>query len=321
MNINNIIIVLGEPQSIFVEILFKYFKSKKFKNFNKKITLIGSKDLINYQMNKFKYKFNLNIINEINFAKKKVINLIDVKYVKKFKFDNISSNSNNYIKNCFFIAFNILKKNKQIALFNGPISKKHFLKKKYLGMSEYIAKKFKIKDEVMLIYNNNISVSPISTHLSIKDVPKKINKKKIINNILKINNFYKYNFNKRPMIAVLGLNPHCETIHNFSEEKKEIIPAIKYLNKKKIKIHGPFSADTFFLNKNIKFFDVVIGMYHDQVLTPLKTLYNFDAVNLTIGLPFIRISPDHGPNEKMIGKNISDPTSIFCAMNLFNKLK
>ena len=123
------------------------------------------------------------------------------------------------------------------------------------------------------------------------------------------------------MIAVLGLNPHCETIHNFSEEKKEIIPAIKYLNKKKIKIHGPFSADTFFLNRNIKFFDVVIGMYHDQVLTPLKTLYNFDAVNLTIGLPFIRISPDHGPNEKMIGKNISDPTSIFCAMNLFNKLK
>ncbi len=321
MNINNIIVVLGEPQSIFVEILFKYFKSKKFKNFNKKITLIGSKDLIYYQMNKFKYKFSLNIINEINFAKKKVVNLIDVKYVKKFKFDNISTSSNNYIKNCFSIAFNILKKNKKIGLFNGPISKEHFLKKKYLGMSEYIAKKFKVKDEVMLIYNNNISVSPVTTHLSIKDVSKKINKKKIINNILKINNFYKYNFNKKPMIAVLGLNPHCETINNFSEEKKEIIPAIKYLNKKKIKIHGPFSGDTFFLKKNIKFFDVVIGMYHDQVLTPLKTLYSFNAVNLTIGLPFIRISPDHGPNVKMIGKNISDPTSIFCAMNLFNKLK
>ncbi len=77
----------------------------------------------------------------------------------------------------------------------------------------------------------------------------------------------------------------------------------------------------FFLNKNIKFYDVVIGMYHDQVLAPLKTLYNFDAVNMTIGLPFVRVSPDHGPNTNMIGKNISDPSSIFCAMNLFNKIK
>ena len=321
MNINNIIIVLGEPQSIFVEILFKYFKSKKFNNFNKKITLIGSIDLIYYQMNKFKYNFNLNIINEKNIAKNKVINLIDVKYVKKFKFSDISTGSNNYINNCFSIAFDILKKNKQVGLLNGPISKKHFLKKKYLGITEYIAKKFKIKDQVMLIYNDKISVSPITTHLSIKDVPKKINKEKIISNILKINNFYKYNFNKIPMIAVLGLNPHCETIHNSSEEKKEIIPAIKYLSKKKLKIHGPFSTDTFFLNKNIEFYDVVIGMYHDQVLTPLKTLYNFNAVNLTIGLPFVRISPDHGPNINMIGKNISDPASIFCAMNLFNKIK
>ena len=321
MNINNIIIVLGEPQSIFVEILFKYFKSKNFKKFNKKVILIGSKELIYYQMNKFKYQFNFNIIKEIKFAKNKVVNIIDVKFVKKFKFGDISTGSVNYINNCFSIAFDILKKNKKVALFNGPVSKKHFLKKKYLGVTEYISKKFKIENQVMLIYNNNISVSPITTHLSIKDVSKNINKRKIISNTLKINNFYKYKFNKVPKIAVLGLNPHCESIHNSSEEKKEIIPAIKYLDKKKINIYGPFSADTFFLKKNIRIYDVVIGMYHDQVLTPLKTLYNFNAVNLTIGLPFIRISPDHGPNIKMIGKNISDPASIFCAMNLFNKIK
>ena len=321
MNISNIIIVLGEPQSVFVEILFKYFKSKNFNQNKKKITLIGSKDILYYQMNKLNYNVKLNIINEINLAKTKLINIIDVPYIKKFKFNNISSTSNNYINSCFSIAFDILKKNKKVGLFNGPISKKHFLKKKYLGVTEYIAKKFNINDQVMLIYNNKISVSPVTTHLSIRDVPRNINKKKIINNILKINKFYKYNFNRIPTIAVLGLNPHCESIHSYSEEKKHIIPAINYLNKKKLKIYGPFSADTFFLNKNIKFYDVVIGMYHDQVLAPLKTLYNFDAVNMTIGLPFVRVSPDHGPNTNMIGKNISDPSSIFCAMNLFNKIK
>jgi len=83
-----------------------------------------------------------------------------------------------------------------------------------------------------------------------------------------------------------------------------------FQKKNKIKINGPFSADTFFSKKNIKKFDVVIGMYHDQVLTPMKTLFNFDAINLTLGLPFLRVSPDHGPNESMIGKNKSDVLSL-----------
>ena len=85
-------------------------------------------------------------------------------------------------------------------------------------------------------------------------------------------------------------------------------------------IKGPFSADSFFIKKNIDEYDVVIGMYHDQVLTPLKTLFKFDAINITIGLPFIRVSPDHGPNSKMYLKNKSDPSSIFCAMDFFNKI-
>jgi len=138
---------------------------------------------------------------------------------------------------------------------------------------------------------------------------------------MQIKKFYKNIRNKEPKIAILGLNPHCETIDNISEEKKIIIPAIKFLKKANLNIEGPFSADTFFLKKNIQKFDVVIGMYHDQVLTPLKTLYNFNAINLTLGLPFIRISPDHGPNNKMIGKNKSDPSSIFYAMQFIKKIR
>ncbi len=106
----------------------------------------------------------------------------------------------------------------------------------------------------------------------------------------------------------------------MSEEKKEIIPAIKYLINKKISIEGPMPADTFFLKKNIKKFDVVIGMYHDQVLTPVKTLFKFNAINITIGLPFVKVTPDHGPNFEMIGKNKSDPASIFYAFDFLEKI-
>ena len=77
--------------------------------------------------------------------------------------------------------------------------------------------------------------------------------------------------------------------------------------------------DTFFIKKNRKKYDVVIGMYHDQVLTPIKTLFEYDAINITLGLPFIRISPDHGPNEKMIGKNLSNPLSLMRAINFLDK--
>jgi 4-hydroxythreonine-4-phosphate dehydrogenase len=71
------------------------------------------------------------------------------------------------------------------------------------------------------------------------------------------------------------------------------------------------AADTIFLKNNRKKFDLIIGMYHDQVLTPMKTLFEYDAINITIGLPFIRVSPDHGPNESMLGKNKSNYLSLF----------
>ena len=173
----------------------------------------------------------------------------------------------------------------------------------------------------MLIYNEKLSVVPLTTHIPLKNVAKLIKKQKIIDNIIKVDLFYKSNLKKMPKIAVLGLNPHCETTDKISEEKTEIIPAINYLKKKKIKISGPFSADTFFLKKNLDKYNVVIGMYHDQVLTPIKTIFNFNAINITIGLPFIRISPDHGPNTNMIGKNKSDPSSFEYAMKFIEKLK
>jgi 4-hydroxythreonine-4-phosphate dehydrogenase len=195
-------------------------------------------------------------------------------------------------------------------LINGPISKKTFLKKKFNGITEYLADKTNTKNFAMIIYNKNLSVCPLTTHLPIKYVSKKINKQEIINKVKLINKFWKEKFNKQVKIGVTGLNPHCESIDSFSEDKSIILPTIKKLKKLKYNIEGPLAADTIFLKNNRKKFDLVIGMYHDQVLAPIKTLFEYDAINITIGLPFIRVSPDHGPNESMLGKNTSNYSSL-----------
>ncbi len=321
MNIKIILIVLGEPNSTFSEVLFKYFNSNKYKKNKKKIILIGSVKLLNAQMKILKQKVPLNEIYNVSKSESKKINIINVDYDFKDAFSKIKINSNKYIEKCFDISLSIIKKNKNCVLINGPISKKTFLNKKFLGITEYVGHKTKSKNPVMLIYNEKLAVSPLTTHVPLKNVTKLVKKRKIIKDTIKINNFYKLFFKKKPKIGVLGLNPHCETTSKISEEENEIVPAIKYLSKNKIKIDGPIPADTFFIKKNMDRFDVGIGMYHDQVLAPIKTIFEFKAVNITLGLPFLKITPDHGPNYKMLGKNQSDPSSIFYAFEIINNIK
>lgn len=320
MNYKPIIIVPGEPNSIFLEIYFKVIKKNKIKS---PIILICSHKLLILQMKKLGFNFKINnIIQEdiISQLKKKQINLLNVDYNPKKAFEKISSKSNLYIENCFKIALKLLKKNISNKFINGPISKKYFLKKKYLGVTEYLAKKTNTKKFAMLIYNQSLSVSPITTHLPIKLVTKKIKKEVIIDKIKLINNFYKKTLKTIPQIGVTGLNPHCESIHPYNEDLKIIKPSIDYLKKNRLKIDGPYSADTIFLYNNRKKFDVIVGMYHDQVLSPIKTICEYDAINITLGLPFIRISPDHGPNESMMGKNLSNSLSLLKAIIFLDKI-
>lgn len=316
-----ILIVAGEPNSIFSEILYKAFKrfSKK-----KPLILFASHDLLIEQFKKLKISTKLNLIDSKKPTKSKLkkeyINLYNIDYSFSKPFEKISKKSNIYIKKCFDSALHYAKKNKISGIINGPVSKKYFLKNKHLGITEYLSKKYNLKQNYsMLIYGKEISVSTITTHLPISLVSKSINKESIIIKTFLINSFYKKKLNKTPKIAITGLNPHCENFLSKSEEEKIIKPAIKYLLKKKINIKGPYPADTIFMDQNIKNFDVIIGMYHDQVLTPLKTLYEYDAINITLGLPFDRISPDHGPNKKMLGRNISNPLSLIRAIQFLER--
>ena len=313
MSYKPIIIVSGDPKSIFLEIFFKSIKKKKFKS---PIILICSENLLKKNMRKFNFKKKIKLlkpsqITEFNLNNNS-INLIDIKLKK-------NANINQYIEKSFFTAFKIIKDGITDKFINGPISKKKFLKKKYLGVTEYICDYFTIKKNAMLIYNKDLSVCPITTHVPIKQVTKKITKAIIKEKVNLVVKFYLKHFKYKPKIAILGLNPHCETIEKFNEDQKIIKPTVQSLRKLNYNVDGPFSADTAFLKQNRVKYDVVIGSYHDQVLTPLKTLFEYDAINITLGLPFIRISPDHGPNEKMVGKNISNPLSLIKAISFLDK--
>ena len=316
-----IIIVAGEPNSIFLEIFFKSIKIYRYKS---PLIIIVSKKLLQQQMKKLEFFFEINTINK-NFNKfsklnNKKINLIDIEYKFNNCFEEISSKSNVYIEKSFEVALKIIHQNKFSKFINGPISKKYFLKGQNLGITEYLAKKMKKNNKVaMLIFNKKLSVSPLTTHLALKDVHKHISKQKIYTQVKLITEFYKKNFKKKPKIAITGLNPHCESNFKDCEEDTIIMPAIKKLKAKKIKVQGPFPADTIFMQEHLKKFDIIIGMYHDQVLTPMKTLFGFNAINITLGLPFIRISPDHGPNSSMLGKNLSDPKSLIEALKFLDK--
>ena len=320
-----IAIIAGEPNSISSEIIFKCWKLKK-KYIYKPLFIIGSIQLLNLQMKQLKYKIKIKKINKhfkIRDLNEIELPVYDIDYTQKKPFEKISSKSNKYIFKCFEVALKFVKDKKILGFINCPISKEYLFKNKHQGVTEFLSKKLNKKNnnEVMLIYNKKLSVSPITTHIPLNQVSKKINQYKIVEKVKIIDNFYKKFLNKKPNFAILGLNPHNFSISKKSEEKKIINKAIKSLVKLKINAKGPVAPDSSFVIFKKYKFDVIIGMYHDQVLSPFKALYNFFAINITLGLPYIRISPDHGIAEDIVGKKIANPNSLIESIKFFNYIK
>jgi len=319
-----IAIIAGEPNSIASEIIFKSWKLKK-KFISKPLFIIGSIRLLNLQMKQLNYNVKIKEVYK-DFKIKDLIGnqlpVYNVEYNQKKPFEKISNKSNKYIFKCFDIAHKFLKNKKIIGFINCPVSKESLFEKKHQGITEFLSRKENKKNNgVMLLYNKNLSVSPMTTHIPLSHVSKEIDTKKIVEKIKTINNFYKKIFNKKPNFAILGLNPHNFYITKKSREKKIIDKAIKKLNKLKINVKGPIPADSVFSIVKKYNFNVLIGMYHDQVLAPFKALYNFNAINITLGLSYIRISPDHGTAENIAGKNIANPESLVQSIKFFSSIK
>ena len=277
---NSICILLTDSESINEKIILKSY-NYLLKVKIKKIFFIGSKK-----------KF-IKIYNK--FSKNQKFRFINIVFKKNKQIDYLTNITNKAITTC--------KANKRWLILNMPLNKKKFLSSKYPGYTEFFSHYLdKKKNENMLLYNEkNFSVCPLTTHIQLKDVEKKITEKKIRNCILNIVNFYK-KMNKKIRICILGLNPHAGKDFNKKNKDIDVIyKTVKKIKKLGIDIEGPISADTAFMNDlNHKVF---IGMYHDQVLIPFKTINKFDGINITIGKKILRISPDHGPAQDLKNKN------------------
>ena len=314
-----IAIVAGEPNSINSEIIGKSWTKIKH---NKKIFfVIGNFLLIKKQLEKKKIKVPLlkkNSIDEISSSKK--LQIIDIPLNFKNPYKVKKTNSAVYVLKSINLAHELSINKKILGFINCAIDKSTIFKHN-TGVTEFLAKKNKIIDsEAMLIYNKNLAVVPLTTHIPLKNIAKKISVKLIEKKTTTISKYYKKLFNIKPTIAILGLNPHNSEFSINSEESKIIIPAIKKLRKKGHKVIGPFPADTVFNNKKKYKYNVVLGMYHDQVLAPFKALFNFNAINITLGLKYIRVSPDHGTAKDIMKFKKASPVSLIESIDFFQKL-
>lgn len=223
-------------------------------------------------------------------------------------------------------AVDILRDTKgRKALVTGPINKYSLNKAglKYTGHTEMLADLCRVKDVVMMFSADDFRVAIATRHIRLKDVPRSITKKGIISTAKIFHKALKEHFKiNDPKIGIAGLNPHSgESGVLGSEEKLIIQPAVRSLRQRVSRnISGPHPADRVFFDLYNKKYDGVIGMYHDQALGPFKMLFFDKGVNVTLGLPFIRTSPDHGTAFDIAGKGIADPTSMIEAVKLAIRL-
>jgi len=212
-------------------------------------------------------------------------------------------------------ALVLLKSGEADALVTAPVNKSSIRSagfKDFEGHTEYLAEASGRNEFAMMFVGRDLKITLCSRHIALKDVPGAITSELICKTIRLTYEYLKKYFGiEDPRIAVAGLNPHASDSGLFGdEEEKVIIPAIKKASIGIKNIYGPLPADVVFYEALKGKFDAVVAMYHDQALAPFKTLYFNDGVNLTLGLPFVRTSPDHGTAFDIAGKGIADPTSM-----------
>ena len=316
-----ILITAGEPASISSEITIKAIKKLK-KESNSELILITDPSLIKHEIKNLNKSAELNILDKkLNFKdyKNDFINIIPIKLNEKTIPGILNKKNSDFVLKSIKMSVDFLLQKKANAVVTNPINK--FIMKssnfKFNGHTEYLGHLSKFnKKPIMMLESDKLRVVPLTTHIPISSVSKKLNKKMIIEKINILNNelinIYKI---KNPKIYISGLNPHSGDGGKIGKEELTLInPAIKKLEELGLNVQGPFSGDALFQKNKIKEYDVAVCMYHDQALIPIKTLYSRNIINITLGLDFIRTSPDHGTALDIAGKKKADPKSLILAI-------
>ena len=295
-----IAVTLGDPDGIGSEVTFKALKEQSFEF---PILLIGEESFYPGQ--------DYLKINEINQIKESGIYFLNITPGKK-------DPSFEYVEK----ATNLALEGKISAIVTGPISKEKWINSgvSYPGHTDYFVKRSKTKKWAMFFWSSDMKVALFTTHIPLKSVFNYLKKEKITDFCRFINKELEQITGKKQTLFISGLNPHAGESGNLGlEEVKIIIPSVKEL-KKEMEIYGPYPPDTVFLEAAKTRDSIVIALYHDQGLIPFKLLNINSGVNVTLGLPFIRTSPDHGTASGIKGKNIANPASMIEAISLAAKL-
>ena len=317
-----ILITAGEPASISSEITIKAITKLK-KESNSELILITDPSLIKHEIKNLNKSAKVNILDKkINFKdyKNNFINIIPLKLNDKTIPGILNKKNSDFVLKSIKMSVNLVLQKKANAIVTNPINK--FIMKsnnfKFNGHTEYLGHLSKFnKKPIMMLESDKLRVVPLTTHIPISSVSKKLNKKMIIEKINILNdeliNVYKI---KNPKIYISGLNPHSGDGGKIGKEELTLIkPAIRELEQLGLDVKGPFPGDTLFQKNKIKEYDVAVCMYHDQALIPIKTLYSGNIINTTLGLDFIRTSPDHGTALDIAGKKKANPNSLILAIN------
>ena len=332
-----IVISMGEPSGINSEILVKTWINRK-KEKLLPFFVVDDKTKIEFVIKFFKLNAKIKLIKNPNETLEIFDNYLpvyDIGNKINFKLGHPDKKNSKFIIDSLKTSFNFVKNKQASALITLPICKKTMREYgfNYNGQTEYmgyLARKFinQSSNEIMILTTTkpidsgkNLVVGLATTHIPLKKTFNKIKEELLREKIIIFNNSLKTIWKiKSPLIGVLALNPHAgEDGLIGEEEKKVILPVIKDLKKKKFNLHGPLSGDTCFFKNNRKNYDGMFCLYHDQGLSPVKTLDFFNSVNVTGGLPILRVSPDHGPAFDIAGNNQAHANSLIACLKFVQK--
>lgn len=304
----------GDPAGIGPEVCLKSLL--KSKSEISKYELIG--DIEFYR--KLSKKLKLDLSFEESPSKKDCVKVKNIPLIDEVDLGSPNVANSKYVLDVLMTGALGCLNNDYSGLVTGPINKKiiNDFGFEFSGHTEFLADISNSKNVVMLLANKRLKVALLTTHLPLSLVPESITIEKIIEMSLIINNSLESLWNiKNPKICVLGLNPHAGEGGFIGTEEVDVIePAIKDLNSKGINVFGPISADTAFTEEKLNLYDAYLAMFHDQGLPVLKSMGFGDSINITLGLPFLRVSVDHGTAYELAGKNLANSSSFNEAMKL-----
>ncbi len=321
-----IAITMGDPAGIGPEIILKSFELPAIRN--KRLVVIGDFNIMEsacrlLKITSFKLK-RIHILKECSFLPG-VLNILDLDLVDMNKFVPaiVNSISGDAAFKSVRKAVELANKKEIDAIVTAPLNKEaiHLAGYNYPGHTEILASLSGTSDYAMLLYSKKLKVIHVSTHVSLLEAIRRLNKERIEKVTGLAYNFMKQLKPGKIKIAVAGINPHAGENGLFGDEEiREIIPAVKRLKEKGIDVEGPVPPDTVFLQAVAGKYDVVVAMYHDQGHIPLKLLGFNNGVNVTVGLPFIRTSVDHGTAFEIAWQGKADNSSMVEAIKLAAKI-